>query len=46
MMKCYDFHHRECPYEEPHPLIMEKIYFDFRKDFISMIDDYLAEINP
>lgn len=33
-LKCYDFHQRTCPYFEPHPLIKEKEFYDFRQDYI------------
>tara|TARA_B110000285_G_C14926359_1_gene515186 strand:- start:264 stop:545 length:282 start_codon:yes stop_codon:yes gene_type:complete len=28
--QCYDVHWRDCKYIDDHPLIMDKIYYDFR----------------
>ena len=43
MLKCYEFHHRACPYREPHPLIHEKEWYDFRTDYMKMIRDKTME---
>ena len=36
---CYWVHTRECPSLPPHPLIKDKIYFQFLDKYVSMIEE-------
>ena len=35
--QCYGVHWRECPYVDDHPLIMDKIYYDFREEWVDNV---------
>ena len=36
-LQCYDVHKLNCPFSEPHPLIMEHDHYDFKQQYIDNI---------
>lgn len=42
--QCYDVHWRECKYVDDHPLIMDKIYYDFRQEWIDNVVEETRKI--
>ena len=45
MLQCYDFHKRQCPYYEEHPLIKEKEFYDFKGEYLGIIINKTAEVS-
>lgn len=43
MLKCYEYHKRECPYYEEHPLIKEKDFYEFKDEYVGIIIDKTKE---